>query len=107
MSSSDPDFVEAAKDFQRGGWIVAIFGFAGRLARMLISDENSSVIKFIRHCIAGSIVGVLSYFCLHGQEMSGINKAIIMTTAGAFSPEIFERIRKKINGEEKPKKRRG
>lgn len=106
MSASDPDFVAAAKDFQRGGWIVAVFGFAGRLARMLISDEDSTVIKYIRHCFAGSIVGVLTYFVLYGQDISGINKSIIMATSGAFAPEIFERLRKKYNGKEKQRKKR-
>lgn len=107
MNSSDPDFMAAAKDFQRGGWIVAVFGFAGRLARMLISDEKSTVIKYIRHCFAGSIVGVLTYFILYGQDMSGINKAIIMATSGAFAPEIFERLRLKFNGKTKTRKKRG
>ena len=108
MSSSDPDFMAAAKDFQKGGWIVALFGFAGRLARLLISDEQSTFIKYIRHCFAGSIVGVLTYFVLYGQDISGINKAIIMATSGAFAPEIFEAVRKKYNsyGKKEVKRKR-
>lgn len=106
MNSSDPDLMAAAKDFQRGGWIVAVFGFAGRLARMLISDEESTIVKYIRHCFAGSIVGVLAYFILYGQDISGINKSIIMATSGAFAPEIFERLRRKYNGKERTVKKR-
>lgn len=65
------------------------------LARMLLSDEHHKVVYYVRRIIAGSIVGVLAYFTLHGVEMNGLKKSLIMCTAGAFAPEIFEYLRKK------------
>lgn len=92
---TDPNFGAAAEDFKRGGWIVSLLGGAGMLARMLLSDEEHKVVFYVRRIIAGSIVGVLAYFTLHGIEMDGLKKSLIMCTAGAFAPEIFEYLRKK------------
>jgi hypothetical protein len=97
MSSTDPDFAKAADDFRRGGWIVSLLGGAGMLARMLLTDESHPLIFWIRKVIAGAIVGIIVYFALHGTEMSGLNKSIIMSTAGAGSPELMEWIRKKFS----------
>lgn len=94
--SSDPSLIEAAEDFKRGGWVISLLGGAGVLARMLLSDKPHPVLFWIRRFIAGAIVGVLAYFILWGVEMDGLKKSIIMTTAGAFSPELFEYIRCKI-----------
>lgn len=92
---TDPNFGAAADDFKRGGWIVSLLGGAGMLARMLLEDEDHKAIFYVRRIIAGSIVGVLAYFTLHGIEMDGLKKSLIMCTAGAFAPEIFEHLRKK------------
>ena len=97
MTSTDPDFAQAAEDFRRGGWIVSLLGGAGMLARMLLTDESHPLVFWIRKVIAGAIVGIIVYFALHGTEMSGLNKSIIMSTAGAGSPELMEWIRKKFS----------
>lgn len=95
MTSSDPDFAQAAQDFKRGGWIVSLLGGAGMLARMLLTDEHHPVIFWIRKIIAGAIVGVIAYFALYGTSLSGLHKSIILSTAGAGSPELMDVIRKR------------
>lgn len=94
MATTDPDFASAAHDFKRGGWVVSLLGGAGMLARMLLDDEEHKAIYWIRKIIAGAIVGVITYFALHGTDLSGIHKSIIMSTAGAGSPELMEQVRK-------------
>ena len=90
MSSADPDLAGAMQDFKKGGWVVSLFGGAGMLARMLLTDKASPIIVWIRRVIAGSIIGVLTYFAVWGQPISGIYKAIILSVSGAISPELLE-----------------
>lgn len=94
---TDPDFARAAEEFKRGGWVVSLLGGAGMLARMLLEDEEHPLIYWIRKIIAGAIVGIIVYFALHGTELSGLHKSIIMSTAGAGSPELMEYIRKRFS----------
>jgi len=94
---TDPDFARAAEEFKRGGWVVSLLGGAGMLARMLLNDESHPVIYYARKVIAGAIVGVIVYFALYGTDISGLNKSIIMSTAGAGAPEIMENIRKRFS----------
>lgn len=96
MTSTDPDFAAAAQDFKRGGWVVSLLGGAGMLARMLLTDESHPAIYYLRKVIAGAIVGVIVYFALYGTDISGLNKSMIMSTAGAGAPEIMENIRKRF-----------
>jgi len=97
--ASSPDFQAAADDFKRGGWIVSLLGGAGMLARMLITDQTSPVIIWVRKILAAGIIGVIVYFALHGVDMSGIYKALIMSFSGMASPEVVEFIISKINNE--------
>lgn len=96
MTTTDPDFAAAAQDFKRGGWVVSLLGGAGMLARMLLNDESHPVVYYLRKVIAGAIVGVIVYFALYGTDISGLQKSIIMSTAGAGAPEIMENIRKRF-----------
>jgi hypothetical protein len=96
-SPPDPDFARAAEDFKRGGWIVSLLGGAGMLARMLIDDETHPVLYWVKKIVAGAIVGVITYFALYGTELSGLHKSIIMSTAGAGSPELMQWIKKKFS----------
>ncbi len=101
---TDPDFARAADDFKRGGWIVALLGGSGIVARMLLANEHHPIMFWIKKAIAGSIVGTIAYFIFHGVEMTGLHKSILMSVAGAGSPEIIEWIKhkftKKIDEEE-------
>jgi uncharacterized membrane protein YeaQ/YmgE (transglycosylase-associated protein family) len=98
MNSTDPDLAGALQDFKRGGWVVSLFGGAGMLARMLLTDQSSPIIVWIRKVIAGSIIGVLAYFAVWGQDISGIYKAIILSVSGAVSPELLELFIAKTKG---------
>ena len=97
------NIVQSMEDFRKGGWLVALLGGAGVLARMLLTDRNSPICVWIRKTVAGSIIGVLAYFALWGQPIDGIYKAVIFSVSGAIAPEIFEMVlnkfRKKIEGE--------
>ena len=107
---TDPDLAATLEDFKRGGWVVSLLGGAGMLARMLLTDEEHFFLVLLRKTIAGSIVGCIVYFAIHGQDISSFNKAMIMATSGAGSPEIMELIRKKyskgFNNEKEPRKKR-
>lgn len=92
---ADPDLAKAADDFKHGGWVVAILGGAGMLARMLLMDEHHPLIYWIRRILAGTIVGVIAYFAVYPLEMSWFNKAIIFSTAGSGSPELLDYFRRR------------
>lgn len=101
MNSPNPDYNEALKDFERGGWLTSLFGGAGMLARLLITDTNSTAIWWIRRIIASVIVGVISYFTLWPMNISGIYKAVILTTSGCACPEIIQLVVDKYRSEDK------
>jgi hypothetical protein len=90
MNSTDPDLAGALQDFKKGGWVVSLFGGSGMLARMLLTDKHSPIMVWIRRTIAGSIIGILTYFAIWGQPISGIYKAIILSVSGAIAPELLE-----------------
>lgn len=110
--SSEHDLAAAARDFREGGWIVSILGGAGTIARLLVEDEGHPVRFWVFRIVAGAITGCICYFCLWGTPLSGIQKSVILSTAGAFSPELIARLKKKFskgnlpNGEEAPTKSR-
>lgn len=97
MAASDPDFAQAAVDFKRGGWITAVLGACGMLARMLLSKDTYHWMVWIRKAIAGGITGVIAYFALHGTDIPIIYKSVIGSTAGALTPELMEVLIKSLN----------
>jgi uncharacterized membrane protein YeaQ/YmgE (transglycosylase-associated protein family) len=99
MDTTDPNLRGAIEDFKKGGWVVSLFGGAGMLARMLLTDQSSRLIIWIRRTLAGSIVGVLAYFAVWGQPIDGIYKAIILSVSGAVSPELLEYFITRVKGE--------
>ena len=96
-TSPDQSFLAATEDFKRGGWIVTLLGGAGMLARMLLTDQSSPLIVWIRKCMAACIIGVLCYFALHQVVMPQIYKSILMSVAGMASPELMELVISRIN----------
>ena len=88
--NSTPDYEAAIQDFKRGGWITALFGGAGMLARLLVTDEEHPIRWWVRRILASVIIGVLSYFALWGVEMAGIYKSVILTTSGMAGPELID-----------------
>jgi hypothetical protein len=96
-TTPDQSFLAATEDFKRGGWIVTLLGGAGMLARMLLTDQSSPLIVWIRKCFAACIIGVLCYFALHQVVMPQIYKSILMSVAGMASPELMELVISRIN----------
>lgn len=112
--SNAPDYEAAIQDFKRGGWITALFGGAGMLARLLVTDEAHPAVWWTRRIFASVIIGVLSYFALWNVEMAGIYKSVILTFSGMAGPEVIDWVIRQfkkapnLNGlkaKTKPKKR--
>lgn len=101
MSPVDPSILETAEDFKKGGWIVAVLGALGAVARFIITEEKWQAVVFVRKVIAGSIVGTLIYFGINHAPLDGMYKGIIYSSAGALAPDIFEWIKRKFIKETK------
>jgi len=93
-SANGPDYQEAISDFQRGGWITVLLGMLGMAIRLLVSDEKSTWIWWVRKLIAAGMSGILAYFLLWGVDMHGLYKSVILTTSGMVCPELVEIARK-------------
>jgi hypothetical protein len=93
MASADPDLAAAGKDFIRGGWIVAMLGFLGAVARMALSNKKHPAMAWILKGIAGAITGIICYFALHGSNIDPLYKSIIYSCSGAFSSEALSRLK--------------
>ena len=96
MSPIDPSLIETAEDFKKGGWIVAVLGALGAIARLIITEERFRAIIWIRKGIAGAIVGTLVYFAINHAPMDAMHKGIIYSSTGALAPDIFEWLKGKF-----------
>ncbi len=92
----DHNFQAAIEEFKKGGWIVAFLGGAGVCVRLLISSQEHDKWFWFQRIVAGTIMGVITYFALYNVEIEQIYKSVILSTSGAFSPEIMKFIEKKI-----------
>jgi hypothetical protein len=96
LSSPDPDFAQAALDFKRGGWIVALLGVAGAIVRLLLSEDRFHWVCWLKHAIAGGLTGVVMYFALHGSDIDPLYKSVILSSSGAVAPRLFAFLDAKI-----------
>lgn len=96
MSPIDPSLMDTAEEFKKGGWIVAVLGALGAVARLIITDERFAFIKWIRKALAGAIVGTLVYFAVNPMTLDAMYKGIIYASSGALAPDIFEWAKRKI-----------
>lgn len=96
MSPVDPSILETAEDFKKGGWIVAVLGALGAIARLIITEEKWQAIIWIRKAIAGAIVGTLVYFAINHAQIDAMYKGIVYSSAGALAPDIFEWLKRKF-----------
>lgn len=96
MSPIDPSLMDTAEEFKKGGWIVAVLGALGAVARLIITDERFAFIKWIRKALAGAIVGTLVYFAVNPMTLDAMYKGIIYASAGALAPDIFEWAKRKV-----------
>ena len=90
------DVSDIVQEFKKAGWLFAVLGGLGALARLILTDEKYNTIKWIRLMIAGSIVGVICYFALHGLEIDPFYKSVICAVSGTFAQELFNQIRQRI-----------
>ena len=99
MSPIDPSLLETAEDFKKGGWIVAVLGALGAVARLMITEEKFNAIIWVRKGIAGAIVGTLVYFAINHAPIDALYKGIIYSSSGALAPDIFEWLKRKFTKE--------
>jgi uncharacterized membrane protein YeaQ/YmgE (transglycosylase-associated protein family) len=93
--------MDTAQEFKRGGWVVAVLGALGAVARLIITEERFKAIIWIRKGIAGAIVGTLVYFAVNPTNIDQLYKGIIYASSGALAPDIFEWLKSKFVKETK------
>ena len=96
MSQDPQSLIDTAQEFKKGGWIVAMLGGLGAIARLIITEERFKPIIWIRKGIAGAIVGTLVYFAVNPANIDQLYKGIIYASSGALAPDIFEWAKRKI-----------
>jgi hypothetical protein len=96
MSPIDPNLIDTAQEFKRGGWIVAVLGALGAIARLIITEERFFWVVWVRKALAGAIVGTLVYFAINHTELDAMYKSIVYSSAGALAPDIFEWLKRKV-----------
>lgn len=96
MNPDDQSLTMLAEEFKKGGWIMAILGGLGMLARLILTNERYSFFIWFRKIIAGGIVGVLAYFAMYGTDIADIYKSVTCSICGSMAPELFEFLRKSV-----------
>jgi uncharacterized membrane-anchored protein YjiN (DUF445 family) len=94
--NDDPSFQSIIEEFKKGGWIVAVLGALGAVARLIITEERFVWVKWIRKAIAGAIVGTLVYFAVNPMPIDAMHKGILYASSGALAPDLFNWIREKF-----------
>jgi len=94
--NNNNDIVSMIQEFKKGGWIMAVLGSLGMLARLILIDEKYDFFIWLRKVIAGGITGVIVYFALYGSSLEPIYKSVICSISGSIAPELFEWIRNKV-----------
>lgn len=84
------DEKDLLKEFLTGGWIVAVVGALGMLARNILDGVDRSHIEHLKRIIAAAICSTIAWFILEQVEVSSLTKAIIYGTIGVVSPEILQ-----------------
>lgn len=95
MNENDA-FAQLSDEFKRGGWIMAVLGGLGMLARLILTNEKYSFLIWFRKILAGAFVGLICYFGLFQSGLEEIYKSVICSVAGSIAPELFEKIRTNI-----------
>lgn len=101
--ANDPDSLAKATDDFRKVWpTVFSLGGGGALARLLLSKNSPSWATWVKRIGAGALVGGITYFGLYEAPLSGLNKALIQSTAGVAAAEAVELVIKKWRGGKLP-----
>ena len=93
---SEPTLQDLLDEFKKTGWLFAILGGAGMLARLILTDEKYNTTRWFRMVMAGAIVGVVCYFALHQTSIDPFYKSVLCSISGSIAPELFNRVRKKF-----------
>lgn len=96
MTPPNQDLNNMMEELRSGGWIMAILGGIGMLARLILTNEEYSFVIWIRKIIAGGIVGVLVYFALYGADILPIYKSVLCSISGSIAPELFDWARRTV-----------
>lgn len=80
--------------FIKGGWIVALIGASGMIARLVVSEEDTPMNQVVRNIAAAMIASSISWFIMEQFEMNSMLKAILYGLVGLNSPEILKGITK-------------
>lgn len=80
--------------FLKGGWIVALIGAAGMIARLVVSEEEASISQTVRNIVAAMIASTIAWFILEQFEINSMIKAITYGLVGLNSPELLKGITK-------------
>jgi hypothetical protein len=78
------------KEFMTGGWIVALIGGLGMLARSLLDGVDRSHKEHAKRILAAAICSSIAWFILEQVEVSSLTKAISYGIVGVVSPEILQ-----------------
>lgn len=90
------DMQQVIDEFKKAGWLVALLGGLGALARLILTDEKYNTTKWIRMIVAGVIVGMLCYFATYNLDIDPFYKSVMYSGAGSIAPELFNWFRKFI-----------
>ena len=77
------------KEFLAGGWLVAIIGAAGMVARLLSDNTKITIKEQIKKIVTASICSVIAWFLLENVDLSSLTKAVIYGVIGVISPELL------------------
>lgn len=93
---NDDSLNQLTEELRKGGWVMAILGGLGMLARLILTNEKYSAAIWCRKVIAGGIIGVISYLALLNLTIDPIYKSVIVSIAGSMAPEVFDSVRKRF-----------
>lgn len=84
------DNKDLLKEFLTGGWLVALIGAAGMIARLLTDDTKTTLRQQIQRILAAAICSTIAWFILESTDFSSLTKAVTYGIIGVISPEILQ-----------------
>jgi len=96
MSQDPQSFDVITEQFKKTGWLFAVLGGLGMLARLILTDEKYEIMRWCRMVLAGAIVGVVCYFALYGADIDPFYKSVLCSISGSIAPEVFNWAKRKF-----------
>jgi len=88
--SEHKDLMEVAKLWKETGWLTAVIGGAGMIARLLANPIQGTIWDSVRRVIMAAIVSTLAWVIVEQIEVSSLVKAVTYGVAGLLAPEIID-----------------